>query len=257
MPRRWGFTLIEVLVVVAIIALIVAILLPSLRKAREQAKRVVCANNHKQILEGLYVYTNEYKGYLPISTEYWNASLTWIVYHNFEERYGWKGWLHLGLLYGAHQIPDPKIYYCPSYTDFPHIYPEGWYGFSAANGGELKGTAFMYAIAGQIDRYPKGERVCVRTEDLDADEALISDMFVGRSSKFQQRDVWPHKGGVNAGYADGSVQLKNIEPAITSHAVELYHSDIDSQDYFAYCFFKMLSGEKKWTDAFPHIPPGE
>ena len=44
-----GFTLIEVLVVVAIIALLVAILLPSLRNAREVARATVCAANMKQV----------------------------------------------------------------------------------------------------------------------------------------------------------------------------------------------------------------
>jgi prepilin-type N-terminal cleavage/methylation domain-containing protein/prepilin-type processing-associated H-X9-DG protein len=44
-----GFTLIEVLVVVAIIALLVAILLPSLARAREQARRTQCASNARQI----------------------------------------------------------------------------------------------------------------------------------------------------------------------------------------------------------------
>ncbi|HPD28657.1 MAG TPA: prepilin-type N-terminal cleavage/methylation domain-containing protein [Phycisphaerae bacterium] len=44
-----GFTLIEVLVVVAIIALLIAILLPSLSRAREHARRIQCASNARQI----------------------------------------------------------------------------------------------------------------------------------------------------------------------------------------------------------------
>jgi prepilin-type N-terminal cleavage/methylation domain-containing protein/prepilin-type processing-associated H-X9-DG protein len=48
-PTAMGFTLIEVLVVVAIIALLVAVLLPSLAKAREQSRRLQCASNERQI----------------------------------------------------------------------------------------------------------------------------------------------------------------------------------------------------------------
>ena len=59
--RRRGFTLIEVLVVVAIIALLVAILLPSLARAREQARGQVCKYNQKQILSGMNMYITEWK----------------------------------------------------------------------------------------------------------------------------------------------------------------------------------------------------
>jgi prepilin-type N-terminal cleavage/methylation domain-containing protein len=57
--RRPAFTLIELLVVVAIIALLVAILLPSLAKAREQARSAVCKSNIHQMGVGLTLYTLE------------------------------------------------------------------------------------------------------------------------------------------------------------------------------------------------------
>jgi len=60
-----GFTLIEVLVVVAIIALLVAVLIPSLQKAREQAKIVQCASNLRTIGQALVFYVEANQDRLP------------------------------------------------------------------------------------------------------------------------------------------------------------------------------------------------
>jgi prepilin-type N-terminal cleavage/methylation domain-containing protein/prepilin-type processing-associated H-X9-DG protein len=54
-----GFTLIELMVVVAIIALLISILLPSLAKAREQAYQVKCAAHLSGIFKGIYYYTTD------------------------------------------------------------------------------------------------------------------------------------------------------------------------------------------------------
>lgn len=69
--KRWrvplgsGFTLIEVLVVVAIIALLVAVLIPSLVNAREQAKRAVCSSNLHQQFVGMNAYAADHANMLP------------------------------------------------------------------------------------------------------------------------------------------------------------------------------------------------
>jgi len=60
-----GFTLVELLVVIGIIALLISILLPALSKAREQGNWVACMSNMKQIGTGLLMYANENKQYLP------------------------------------------------------------------------------------------------------------------------------------------------------------------------------------------------
>lgn len=63
--QRTGFTLIEVLVVVAIIALLIAVLLPSLTRARENARQVVCKSNLGQLQKSVVFYQADWKGIFP------------------------------------------------------------------------------------------------------------------------------------------------------------------------------------------------
>jgi prepilin-type N-terminal cleavage/methylation domain-containing protein len=60
-----GFTLIELLVVISIIALLIAILLPSLAKAKEQANRAVCAANIHGLIQSMVTYANSNENVFP------------------------------------------------------------------------------------------------------------------------------------------------------------------------------------------------
>jgi len=63
--RRKAFTLVELLVVIGIIAVLIAILLPALNKARQAADRVVCGSNMRQVGLAMLTYASENKGTLP------------------------------------------------------------------------------------------------------------------------------------------------------------------------------------------------
>lgn len=60
-----GFTLVEMLVVVAMLALLLALLLPSLQRAKEAARRALCASNLRQLSIGTTVYATDNRGYIP------------------------------------------------------------------------------------------------------------------------------------------------------------------------------------------------
>jgi prepilin-type N-terminal cleavage/methylation domain-containing protein/prepilin-type processing-associated H-X9-DG protein len=65
MRRVRAFSLVELLVVVAIIALLISILMPALNRAREQANRTTCLSNLRQIGMGFHMYTADNRGFMP------------------------------------------------------------------------------------------------------------------------------------------------------------------------------------------------
>jgi len=63
--RSGAFTLVELLVVIGIVAVLIAILLPVLSKARAQANRTVCLSNIRQLGTGILMYCNDNEGWFP------------------------------------------------------------------------------------------------------------------------------------------------------------------------------------------------
>src|SRR4051812_488678 len=66
--RRSGFTLVELLVVIGIIAILVSLLLPALNRARDQANRTACISNIRQLMIGFIMYAQQNKDKCPLGS---------------------------------------------------------------------------------------------------------------------------------------------------------------------------------------------
>jgi prepilin-type N-terminal cleavage/methylation domain-containing protein/prepilin-type processing-associated H-X9-DG protein len=109
--RRAGFTLVELLVVIGIIAVLVAILLPALTKAREQAKRIQCMSNQRQIATAFVMYCHENKDWFPSPAVFGGPSATALGYGNQPAPAGypadWIGWPEDWIVWRGKTTSDP------------------------------------------------------------------------------------------------------------------------------------------------------
>ncbi len=78
-PHRGAFTLVELLVVIGIIAILIAILLPALTRARQQAMTVQCMSNMRQVGSAMLIYADENDGYLCPAKMGWANSTVYLT----------------------------------------------------------------------------------------------------------------------------------------------------------------------------------
>jgi L-fucose mutarotase len=223
-----GFTLVELLVVISIIALLMAVLLPALSKARTQAKRVVCLGGMRQLVTAWMAYAENNDGKLvncgqlpppPVTEPYWCTPLPPLAADDEvgtgwpTTRYDWD----LGLPYeervslmkrGAlyRYCPNVKSYRCPEADRTLHRTYDIIESMNAKWGPPFHAEGEVAKRIGQIKK-SKERIVFLEEKRLSGDTFIFPYTTSDISSVPAYWDGdWPnvmHGNGANFGFADG------------------------------------------------------
>lgn len=203
--RRSAFTLLELLAVIGIVAVLVALLLPSLSKARQSARRAACLSNLRQVHQTIILYadsTGNVQGQVPLGYRDGVKQFNSMIYSATVQRY-----VLFGLLYQGGLMKDPRAFFCPAETEPRSQYdtadnpwPPGPDGDPAKHTYSGYGARPEHEIPDDPADYgPRGEAL-PRLADFE-NRALLADL-TALPARLDSR----HRAGVNVLYADGAAQ---------------------------------------------------
>ncbi len=217
-----GFTLIELLAVVSIIALLTALLLPTLQRAREAAKATLCMSNQRQITQTCTMYANGHRRRMPV--EYTDAG-------GRKSLFPWflSGLKNAGKQPGPEYLAPGPIFGCPANNRFKQTTDLGQWGRSnksygmagdTTNFAYLKKTkindpAFLPAIVEQhLARVDQPARLVWTIDTVSMNYEgyiMIARFYPDRGGGWGERVHLTHSNRAATSFFDGHVELLSAQ----------------------------------------------
>jgi len=131
MNRRPAFTLVELLVVIAVISVLIGLLLPAVQKVREAASRLKCANNLKQIGLAALNYSSTKETLPPSRLPHEGPSWAWLILPQLEQDNLYRMWdFQSGVMISQVDqnviLTGVPIYFCPSRRGVTNAFAVGF-----------------------------------------------------------------------------------------------------------------------------------
>lgn len=211
--ERGGFTLVELLVVVAMIAMLAALLLPALSTAREKGKSAVCQSNLKQLGIAFAMYWNDYNDYLPPAVDLPGLWVECII--KYLGGYG----RNPGDVYLYHPTRQARVLKCPSTTLVPSIAHQLQYGYNCLSLGTYDTNNPAYP------RYPRVMQVTRPAERLMVGETPDHSFHdaTGYFCAANNGIFGRHKGYSNVLFVDTHVAPMWVEPLLHEGPASWFH----------------------------------
>ncbi|HWB20565.1 MAG TPA: type II secretion system protein [Phycisphaerales bacterium] len=188
-----GFSLIELIVVMSVVCLLAGLLMPSLSALREQAHRMICSSNEKQLAWGVLSYSADWKEHLPVSVVLQEGRPQDLMLSRLGDDNG-HDWDGIGLLYSLGYCGAPECYYCPSHHGDHRMEDHEQEWFSP----EKKTIFTNYHYAGDVDWITGARR-----------DANDGERLVLLTDGLRTQQDYNHEVGMNMALGDGSVRWKD------------------------------------------------